>query len=78
MDEVDFQSVKEELLEAITYFVSRQELVAQAMTELGLDLDAIAILGAVGWTLGAEGAMKFFTISMQSWRKVQKCTSNTN
>ena len=63
MDEVDIQSAKKELLEAITYFVSRQELVAQAMTELGLDLDAIAILGAVGWTLGAEGAMKFFTVS---------------
>ena len=62
MDEDDFQSVKEELLEAITYFVSRQELVAQALKDFGLDLNIIGILGAGGWTLGSEGAKDFFTV----------------
>ena len=40
--------MKDELLEAIKYFVNRQELVAQALHDLGLDLYAISILGAGG------------------------------
>jgi len=56
IDDKDLQQIKDELLQAISYFVVRQELVAQALLDFGLDLNAVAILGSGGWTLGAEGA----------------------
>jgi len=59
----DVQLAKEELIEAITYFVKRQELVAQALTDFGLDLFAMAILGAGGWTLGAEAAKRLSEVT---------------
>ncbi|HKJ39712.1 MAG TPA: hypothetical protein VJ972_13125 [Anaerolineales bacterium] len=63
MEDIDVQAVKKELIETITYFVQRQELVAQALKEFGLDLNIMGILGAIGWTLGSEGAKEFFTVS---------------
>lgn len=60
-DQNDLQFARDELLEAIVYFVKRQTLVAQAISDFGLDLNAIAILGAFGWTLGYEDAEKVLT-----------------
>ena len=62
-DNYDLQLVKDELFEAIAYFVMRQELVAQALLDFGLDLDAMTVLGAGGWTLGAEGAKQLSEVS---------------
>ena len=47
--------VKQELYQAINYFIERQELVAQAMLDLGLDLDLIAREGAMAWVTGTWG-----------------------
>ena len=58
-----FRKMKDELLEAIKYFVNRQELVAQALHDLGLDLYAISILGAGGWTLGSIGAKQLYEVN---------------
>ena len=44
--------VKQELYKAITYFIGRQELVAQAMLDLDLDLDLVARFGAIAWVSG--------------------------
>jgi hypothetical protein len=41
--------VKQELRRAIAYFIGRQRLVAQAMLDLGLNLDEIGRCGAMGW-----------------------------
>jgi hypothetical protein len=41
--------VKQELYEAIAYFVERQALVAEAMRDLGLDLELVGQFGAVAW-----------------------------
>jgi uncharacterized protein DUF6896 len=64
----DRQLTKDELIEAITYFVRRQELVAQALIDFGLDLDAIAILGAGGWTLGADGAKQLSEVTPNNFQ----------
>jgi hypothetical protein len=53
----------DELLEAIKYFVKRQELVAQALHDFGLDLYAISVLGTGGWTLGIEGAKQLYEVN---------------
>ena len=63
MRENDLQIAKYELFEAIAYFVKRQEIVAQALLDIGLDLDAMAVLGAGGWILGAEGAKRFYGVA---------------
>jgi hypothetical protein len=46
--------VKAELREALAYFIERQKLVAQAMTELGLDLDEVGEFGAFAWVSNPE------------------------
>lgn len=38
-----------DLQEALRYFIERQKLVAQAMTEMGLDLDEVAAYGILTW-----------------------------
>ncbi len=43
------ERVNSELKEALTYFIERQKLVAQAMTEMGLDLNEVAQYGALAW-----------------------------
>ncbi len=43
------EHVKYELKEALAYFIERQKLVAQAMTEMGLDLNEVAKYGAHAW-----------------------------
>ncbi|MEM7348848.1 MAG: hypothetical protein AAF485_31850 [Chloroflexota bacterium] len=50
MDEKE--AVKQELYHAICYFIKRQELVAQAMLDLGLDLEAVGEFGAAAWVPG--------------------------
>ena len=54
------QLAKDELLQTINYFVQRQALVAQALQDFGLDLEAMAVLGAGGWTIGFEGATDLY------------------
>ncbi|MBP8002268.1 MAG: hypothetical protein KA314_14375 [Chloroflexi bacterium] len=44
---------KDELYQAIHYFVERQQLVVQAMTDMKLDINAIGKFGALGWVSGA-------------------------
>lgn len=63
MEKVKLRLAKDELLEAIAYFVERQKLVAQALKDFGLDLQVMVILGAGGWTLGAEGAKQMLEVS---------------
>jgi len=46
--------VKTELREALAYFIERQKLVAQAMIELGLDLDEVGEFGAFAWASNPE------------------------
>jgi Domain of unknown function (DUF6896) len=60
---VNLRLAKDELLEAIAYFIERQKLVAQALINFGLDLQAMSILGAGGWTLGAEGAKQIIDVT---------------
>src|SRR5215471_11827256 len=55
--------MKDELLEAIKYFVKRQGLAAQALSDFGLDLFAVSVLGASGWMLGAEGAKELYEVN---------------
>jgi hypothetical protein len=43
------ERVKAELREALAYFMERQKLVAQAMTELGLDLNEVGEFGPIAW-----------------------------
>jgi hypothetical protein len=43
------QSVKQEIYEAIARFIERQKLVAQAMSDFGLDLDMVAQYQAIAW-----------------------------
>lgn len=47
-DEIKERAISE-LREALAYFIERQKLVAQAMTEMGLDLDEVAEYGAHAW-----------------------------
>jgi len=46
--------VKTELREAVAYFIERQKLVAQAMTEFGLDLNEVGEFGAFAWVSNPE------------------------
>ena len=48
------EQIKEELRNALAYFIDRQKLVAQAMTELGLDLNEVAEFKAFAWSSGAK------------------------
>lgn len=43
---------QQELYKAIAYFVERQQLVAQAMRDLGLDLEEVAKWGTAAWFSG--------------------------
>ena len=52
-DQIEGQ-VKKELKIALAYFVERQNLVAQAMTELGLDLNEVAEFKSAVWSSGAN------------------------
>jgi len=45
------QLAKNELLQAIAYFVKRQKLVEQAMLDFNLDLDDMKKWGALAWTV---------------------------
>ena len=63
----NLQLAKDELLQAVTYFVQRQGLVAQALQDFGLDLGAIAVLGAGGWTIGFEGAKQMYQMPPQNF-----------
>ena len=67
IDDFNIQLVKDELLQSIAYFVQRQALVAQALQDFGLDLNAIAVLGAGGWTIGSEGAKQLYQTLPQNF-----------
>lgn len=41
--------VQQEIYRAITHFIERQQLVAQAMRDLGLDLEEVGRWGAAAW-----------------------------
>lgn len=43
------EQVKAELRNALAYFIERQKLVAQAMSELGLDLYEVGEFGPIAW-----------------------------
>jgi Domain of unknown function (DUF6896) len=45
---------KDELYQAILYFIERQQLVVQAMREMSLDINAIGKFGALGWASSAS------------------------
>ena len=47
MDEKEV--VKRELYQAIAYFIERQQLVAQAMLDLGLDVELVGTYGGLAW-----------------------------
>jgi hypothetical protein len=44
------EQIKEELRNALAYFIERQKLVAQAMSELGLDLNEVAEFKSAAWS----------------------------
>ena len=46
--------VKAELRDALIYFIERQKLVAQAMMNLGLDLNEVGEFGPVAWVSNPE------------------------
>src|SRR5688572_17128800 len=46
--------VKAELREALAYFIERQKLVAQAMTDLDLDLNEVGEFGPIAWASNSE------------------------
>ena len=46
------EQAKEELRGALDYFIGRQKLVAQAMTEMGLDLNEVAEYKGLAWGAG--------------------------
>ena len=53
MDQGKFKErTKNELKDALVYFIDRQNLVAQAMLDLGLDLDLVGQFGAFAWVSG--------------------------
>ncbi|MBI4761338.1 MAG: DUF6896 domain-containing protein [Chloroflexota bacterium] len=55
MSQDEFKAqVKAELREALAYFIERQKLVAQAMTELGLDLNEVGEFGPIAWASNPE------------------------
>ena len=46
--------VKAELRDALIYFIERQKLVAQAMMDLGLDLNEVGEFGPIAWVSNLE------------------------
>jgi len=48
-EHLDNELAKQELLQAIVYFIDRQRLVAQTITDLGLSTAAIGTYGASAW-----------------------------
>lgn len=50
----DRSLAKDELYQAIRYFVERQQLVVQAMLAMKLDINAIGKFGALGWASSAS------------------------
>lgn len=48
------EQIKDELRKALAYFIERQRLVAQAMTELGLDLNEVGKFKAAAWASGRK------------------------
>jgi hypothetical protein len=50
--------IKQELYEAIAYFIERQDLAAQAMLDLGLDLEEVGKYGALAWVSSATRTLK--------------------
>jgi hypothetical protein len=48
------ERVKNELKVALAYFIERQKLVAQAITEMGSDLGEVAEYGALAWASGSN------------------------
>jgi hypothetical protein len=46
--------VKDELMNALAYFIERQKLVAQALVELGLDLNEVAEFKSAAWSSGTK------------------------
>ena len=48
------KQIKDELRNALAYFIERQKLVAQAMMELGLDLQEVAEFKALAWASGKK------------------------
>ena len=45
---------KDELSNALAYFIERQKLVAQALVELGLDLNEVAEYKSAAWSSGSN------------------------
>ena len=60
------EQVKDELRNALAYFIERQKLVAQAMTELGLDLNEVAEFKSAAWSSGANSNKDDFQTSRTS------------
>lgn len=58
-----------DLKEALRYFIERQKLVAQAMTEMGLDLNDVAEYGTLAWMPPSEK-------SAESYEKLAKSESD--
>lgn len=50
--------VKQELYQALAYFIERQDLVAQAMLDMGLDLDEVGTFGALAWVSSTTHILK--------------------
>ena len=48
------EKVKDELSGALAFFIERQKLVAQALVELGLDLNEVAEFKAAAWSSGEK------------------------
>ena len=66
------ERVKAELREALAYFIERQKLVAQAMTELGLDLNEVGAFGPIAWASSAESD------KLSSQDKIKREIAKTN
>ena len=58
MEENTKSLIKQEFCEAIAYFIERQDLAAQAMLDLGLDLEEVGEYGAIAWVSSATHILK--------------------
>lgn len=58
MDEATRKLVKQELFQAIVFFIQRQQLVAQAMLDLGLDLQFVGRFASLGWITSDSHILK--------------------
>jgi len=68
----DFQEqVKDELRNALAYFIERQKLVAQAMIELGLDLNEVGKFKAAAWASGAKSKNNETINTMASFEEIE-------